>query len=346
MSKVGVVIPVYNSEKYLDRCFQSLENQTLKDFEVVAVDDGSTDHSLDKLYEIKDKYNLNMRIIHQENKGANFARKTGIDKIDSKYLSFIDSDDYVDKKYLEQLKMTMEQTKTNMCCSRLAMHFDTPILKNIPLKSRKIKLQKVDLLKQKEYLPLINVVTTCKMFDRDYVKITDHKFKANEDLSINFLSYVLARYVSFSNTSYHYVSNQDGLASCNLAGYTYDNILNTLDPLSELKNNFEKYNLDSTYHDELESIFLINLFQRINSVAALEKDESKKKQIIECLIEYLEIYYPNWRENKYLCNNFMTFELPYIKDCLSAKKLLKNITTDQSIDTIEKVKEKYKRLAK
>lgn len=105
--KISIIVPVYNSKKYLERCIDSLINQTYKNIEIIAVNDGSKDKSLQILKKYKDK----IIIINQKNKGTNIARKQGVLRASGDYLMFVDSDDYLNLdavrilvKYLEKKK--------------------------------------------------------------------------------------------------------------------------------------------------------------------------------------------------------------------------------------------------
>ncbi len=100
--KVSVIVPVYNTEQYLKRCLDSLLNQTLKDIEIICVDDGSTDKSpkiLDE-YAFQDNRIL---VIHKENSGAGESRNCGLDVAHGKYVCFVDSDDWIDVDFIEKL---------------------------------------------------------------------------------------------------------------------------------------------------------------------------------------------------------------------------------------------------
>ncbi|WP_455646109.1 glycosyltransferase family 2 protein [Methanosphaera sp.] len=101
MVKVSVIMPVYNGEKYLDTSCQSLHNQTLNDIELICVNDGSTDNSLDKLKELSEKYDF-IKIFNQENQGSGKARNKGIKEATGEYIAFLDADDiFVDENALE-----------------------------------------------------------------------------------------------------------------------------------------------------------------------------------------------------------------------------------------------------
>lgn len=99
MPKFSIIVPGYNVENYLDDCLNSILKQSNQDFEVIFVNDGSTDNTL----EIANKYKDDITIINQENLGLSEARNNGVKKATGKYLLFIDSDDYIDNKLLEKL---------------------------------------------------------------------------------------------------------------------------------------------------------------------------------------------------------------------------------------------------
>lgn len=103
MPKISVIVPIYNTEKYLPKCLDSLTGQTLKDIEIICVNDCSTDNS----FQILQKYAVNddrIKIIDlKENTGAAVARNKGIDEANGEYIGFVDSDDFVDEDFYEKL---------------------------------------------------------------------------------------------------------------------------------------------------------------------------------------------------------------------------------------------------
>ena len=113
MPKVSVIIPVYNVEKYLRECLDSVVNQTLKDIEIICVNDGSTDNSLKILEEYALQDNR-IKIINQENQGAGAARNNGMNSTQGEYLLFLDSDDFFDLRMFETLYDKMLQTKADI----------------------------------------------------------------------------------------------------------------------------------------------------------------------------------------------------------------------------------------
>lgn len=99
---ISIIIPIYNSEKYLKQCLDSVINQTLKEIEIICVDDGSTDSSLEILKEYAKKDDR-IIILKQKNSGSAAARNYALTKASGKYIGFIDSDDYIDNNYYEEL---------------------------------------------------------------------------------------------------------------------------------------------------------------------------------------------------------------------------------------------------
>ncbi len=100
--KVSVIVPVYNVEKYLKRCLDQLINQTLKEIEIICVNDGSKDNSLDILEEYSQK-DSRIFVVSQENAGLSVARNTGMNYVKGEYIGYVDSDDWVDLDFYEKL---------------------------------------------------------------------------------------------------------------------------------------------------------------------------------------------------------------------------------------------------
>lgn len=112
--KLSIIIPVYNVEKYLDRCINSLINQGVNSYEIILVDDDSTDSS----GEICDRWaekNNHIRVVHKQNEGAGYARNTGIEVAKGEYLAYVDSDDYVEEGAFKKILKVMESTGADVC---------------------------------------------------------------------------------------------------------------------------------------------------------------------------------------------------------------------------------------
>lgn len=113
---ISIVVPVYKVEKYLPRCIESILSQTYKNYELILVDDGSPDNCPKICDDYANEYK-NIFVIHQKNSGVSEARNKGIEFANGKYLTFIDSDDYVHQSFLEVLKNTLDSNSVplSMC---------------------------------------------------------------------------------------------------------------------------------------------------------------------------------------------------------------------------------------
>lgn len=131
---ISVIVPVYNSEKFLNRCLTSIKNQTLKNIEVIVVNDGSTDSSLDIINSFSKKYS-NFIVLNLENKGVSNARNKAIAIAKGKYLSFVDSDDFICPDFLETLynQAVMNNADIVYCGYSLYIEKSNKIVRNLPL---------------------------------------------------------------------------------------------------------------------------------------------------------------------------------------------------------------------
>ena len=111
--EISVIVPVYNVERYLRQCMDSLVNQTYTDFEIILVNDGSTDSS-GVLCEEWAKKDGRIHVVHKKNEGLGFARNTGIEHAKGKYITFVDSDDYVSLDMLQTLHMLFKNMMSKL----------------------------------------------------------------------------------------------------------------------------------------------------------------------------------------------------------------------------------------
>ncbi len=138
MAQVSVIIPVYNVEKYLSRCLDSLLAQTFTDFEVICVNDGSTDGSGQVLQTYAEK-DARIKIITQENRGVSAARNVGLRAVDAPYVCFVDADDYAHPEMLSCLIEVMEKVKADIANCLIVKTSAEEVVAFQPLRADKIK---------------------------------------------------------------------------------------------------------------------------------------------------------------------------------------------------------------
>lgn len=212
MISISVIIPVYNVEKEISKCINSLLNQTFPSFELILVDDGSKDNSLAVCngYEKKDN---RIKVISQENQGASVARNTGISYADGQYIAFIDSDDYVDEEYLE--KLISKQTDFT-CCGIRKVDETGKILQNVKYADRYSDSSDYNFWFScgEIYSPY------CKLFRADIIKTKNIRFPIGitwgEDgmFVVDYLKYVKNwKYIEYIGYNYVKYSAQNSLST-------------------------------------------------------------------------------------------------------------------------------------
>ena len=203
MIKVSVIIPCYNSERFLEECLDSVLGQTLQEIEVICVDDGSTDGTLDILYKYAEK-DGRIRILTQHNQYAGVARNNGMAAAAGKYLSFLDSDDFFEPFMLEKMYEKCEQDKADICiCGggvydmRTERVFGEAHFLEYRLLPKNIPFSYVDI--PKSIFNFTNPAPWNKLFRASFVKDSDLKFQSlvrANDLYFIFTALVMAKRIT------------------------------------------------------------------------------------------------------------------------------------------------------
>lgn len=118
--KVSVIIPVYNSKQYLKQCLDSVVNQTLKDIEIIIVNDGSTDNSIEIIQDYSNNCK-NIKVINKQNEGCYKARNVGLETAKGEYIAFLDSDDYIEFNMYEKLYSKAKETDADIVSSNYSI---------------------------------------------------------------------------------------------------------------------------------------------------------------------------------------------------------------------------------
>lgn len=221
---VSVIIPIYNVEKYLEQCFASIISQTYKNIEIILIDDGSTDNSGD----IADRLaqdDSRVRIIHKKNGGLSDARNAGMKIATGEYITFIDSDDYVDAKFIEillelaqttgaeiiQCNNSRKSTKLGMGSSKAVMMQGTHAF--------------IELMKYKTVSP----TAWAKLYKRSLFYDNKLEFpvgRLHEDTAIVYkLIYLADKIVCNDNVLYFYRLNNMSIMTANYTKHHYGSVL-------------------------------------------------------------------------------------------------------------------------
>ncbi len=204
MVKVSVIVPVYNVEKYLSKCLDSILNQTLKDIEIICINDGSSDMSPEilKTYAQKD---ARIIVLNQVNKGLGAARNAGIQIAKGEYIGFVDSDDFIDEDFYEKLYLAAVKNNAEIAAAGY---------ERINYKGIKYTDERVYTTPEEKY-KLTNIPKACYVWNKIYknsdLRMSEIKFREGvfyEDLLFSHQAlYFLPKLVTVPGTYYHQFDN-------------------------------------------------------------------------------------------------------------------------------------------
>lgn len=186
---ISIIVPVYNTEKYLSQCLESITNQSYKNIEIILINDGSTDRS-GEICRIWSKKDSRIILIEQENQGQGNARNKGIKIASGKYLLFVDSDDYIDKTLVEDAYRYIEKMKAQICIFRWRS-FDEVGMVEMPLPMKLKWVQRAS-----EYRELLNQSFTLlwdKLYSTELLKKSGYEMTNNVCEDLVFVPFLLSQ---------------------------------------------------------------------------------------------------------------------------------------------------------
>ena len=287
MTKVSVIVPVYNVEKYIYKCINSLVNQTFKDIEIIIIDDETKDNSIKIINDnFKDE---RIRIYHQKNSGAAAARNYGIKISKGEYLFFVDSDDFIELNTIEVMYNKIKDNNVNIViCDyyKLMENGNKTHIKMIPhyldnIKSSVISMPgPVGKLMKKDFFIKYHITF-----------LENHYFEDNAIMP--FVCAILGKFIYVERPFYYYLQRDGSSLNKKYYDKKWEDIF---DSLSSLYNKFYEYNLIDDFHDELEYIYIEYLLHA-SSLRFIEyKNGIKNISKIHAIIHEK---FPNWKRNKY-----------------------------------------------
>ena len=238
--KVSIIVPIYKVEKYLEKCIDSILNQTYKNLEIILVDDGSPD-KCPKICDDYAKKDERIKVIHKKNGGLSDARNFGIDIATGDYISFIDSDDFISKDYVEYLLNLIIKYDADISII-LPLKFKDDNRIKIKQKSAKIKVYNAYkalevMLYQKEF----DNAAWGKLYSKKIIKgIKFPKGKLYEDIGTTYKYILKSNKVVYSNAiKYFYIKRNDSIMGSDFKSKELDYVFqagNLLQDVVALKN--------------------------------------------------------------------------------------------------------------
>ncbi len=275
--KISVIIPVYNVEKYIEQCLESVLNQTLKDIEIIVINDGSTDSSLKKIEKYKNDKKI--IIIDKKNEGVSKTRNIGLQKANGKYVYFIDSDDYLESDVvLEKLYIKSEEENLDILnFDYYEVHKDEKkYIKN--LKAEKLIKNEIikSLLNGKEWGIIWNKLIKKDLFLKNKILFPENIFFREDLITVIKLIYFSKRMGKINEAFYNYIQHEKQT----IKNFDKKRILmNDYNFILELKSFFESENQLKKYSDAIEKIqvdLYCNTFRLKNRKLEIYKILSKK----------------------------------------------------------------------
>lgn len=202
-TKVSIVIPIYNKQKYLKECIDSIIAQTYENIEIICVDDGSTDASLDILYGYKEKDNR-IIIIEQENHGAGNARNSGMAIATGKYIQFLDADDFFANDMIEKMVKKAQKYETDIVICNALEYIEATGEKILHswLRVENIVFDPFSFSEVENIFQITQATIWNKLYSLDFLKknkIVFQEIKSNNDTGFSILTLFLANKISYVN---------------------------------------------------------------------------------------------------------------------------------------------------
>ena len=288
MNDISIIVPIYNAEKYLNKCIDSILNQTKKELEIILINDGSTDNTEKLIKSYKDK---RIKYFKNTNHGIGYTRNFGIDKATSKYIMFLDSDDYLEKTACEKLFNKIEKDKLDIVMSDFYKDYGDRV-EEIKLPSFKDSSLKDNPDIITEYLN-----PWAKLYSAKLLK--DNKIKFVEDLKYEDAPFVIEALDKANKIgkideclNYYVIHNN---SETTVRDRKCFDILKIIDKI-------RKYTKDKDYlKDKIDKLTV-----RIITNYTIQQRNQKNKLIglefINKAFDYLEKEVPDYKNNKYYIN--------------------------------------------
>ena len=289
MKKVTVIVPVYNVEKYIDKCLNSLVNQTLKDIEIIMVNDGSPDNSQEIIDKYVKKYPKKVKSYIKENGGQGSARNFGLEMAEGEYIGYVDSDDYIELDMYEKLYNGAKKSDLDIViCGSYNVTEDG---------NKTIELDREIFKDKKKNAFFGRMAVWNKIYKKELLLNTNATFRSKlwyEDLDFTLKVLSKAKKVGYVNKPfYNYLLRQ---------GSTMNN--SNIDRNLEILLAFDEVINDESlkqYHNILEFLVIDHIYiSAVVRVVNADADKNKKKEAINKLITYVKTNFPSYKKNEYL----------------------------------------------
>lgn len=289
MPKVSIIVPVYNVEQYIEKCIKSLVNQTLKDIEIILVNDGTKDNSEEIILNYQKQYPNIIKYLKKENGGLSSARNYGIPYATGDYIAFLDSDDYVETNMYENLYNEAVKGNFDMV--------ECDFVWEYPNKQKKDVGQTY--YTKKEALEKARVVAWNKLYKKGVLLKSNVRFPEGlryEDVEFFYKILPELNRIGFVNEPFiHYVQRDNSII--NTQNERTKEIFEVLDHVLEF---YKQNNLWDEYKEELE--YTYTRFLLCSSLKRMAKigNKNARRELLQETWTRLNSKFPNWKKNRIL----------------------------------------------
>ncbi len=281
VDKVSIIVPCYNVESYVDTCLLSLQKQDYPNLEILMINDGSTDHTKEKLQAFAKK-DRRFHYIEQENAGIAKVRNTGVERATGKYLCFVDGDDFVETSYVSKLYSAIQDKKVPIAVCGFKRIYDKKETKTI------MTAETVQLCR---YPAVWNKMWERQIFIENNIKFPVGKWF--EDLEVTTKLLFLYDFTVIEDCLYNYRQNNQSIM------HTYDNrIFQVYDALEEIEKFVKAKNIEDKKYEILEFIYIYHILIGLTFRSSYHTAFNWK--MLEEIVKKAEKKYPKWWGNKYL----------------------------------------------
>lgn len=298
MKKVSIIVPVYKVEKYLKRSMDSLVGQTLEDVEIICINDGSPDNSLNILKEYQKKYPDKVVIIDKKNEGVWKGRYDGIKKATGEYIAFVDSDDYVSLDYAEKLYKSAKETNADITvCGFYRVDTETEHIFSTEMTQYNGKI--ISMSKNPEDIMAINGAPWNKLFKAKVLKNMknlDKPPKILDDMMFQLLAYLNVKKITFIGDALYYYMVRAGSI---ITSIKQEQIASTEEAMIQIKKIYASNKSGKKLLEVIDDMAFIHfglslMFRISNDKNCNFKEELKKNR------KFLNENFSMWRKSKYL----------------------------------------------
>ena len=292
MTKVSIIVRFYNVENYIEKCLETLVNQTLKDIEIILVNDGSKDRSIDIVNKFLKQYPEKIVYLEKENGGLSDARNFGIPHAKGEYIAFLDSDDYVEKDMYENMYELAKKEDSDMVECDFYWEYPDKLKKD----------EGIIYHGKKEMIEKVRVVAWNKLIKKEILEKSDVKFPKGlryEDVEFTYKLVPYIEKVSFlKKPCVHYVQREGSIS--NKQNERNKEIFDVLD---NVINYYKEKKIYDTYKDELEYVYVRYAFCSSLLRIVKIKDEDIQQKLLDLTWDNVNNKFPNWKNNPILKNN-------------------------------------------